>query len=1038
MKAILSICIILFTNNFCQGQKKSATTLDSAYFETVTYRQIGPFRGGRSCAVAGSTRNKQLFYMGSTGGGVWRTLDGGNNWQNISDGYFGGSIGSIAIAPTDETILYVGEGENTMRGNVSEGIKGMWKSENAGRTWKNIGLAFARHITRIIIHPKNPDIVWACVTGSIFAPSKERGVYKTMDGGKTWKQILYSGNPQAGAIELIAEPNNPEVLYASTWNFKRTPYSMESGGEGSSIYKSMDGGENWINLKLAKGLPKDSIWGVSHVAISYQNPDKVYAIIEAKNGGLFSSKDAGKTWEKQSSDANIRQRAWYFSKIFVNPTNDNELYACNVQFWRSTNSGKDFNSIRTPHADHHNLWIDPTDGNRMIVADDGGAQISYDAGKNWSTYYNQPTAQLYRVSADNAYPYHLLCGQQDNSSVRIPHRTKNGAIYNNNFSATAGGEAGYDVADPTNPDIVYGGEYAGGLRRKDHRTGEIRTINVWPESSIGYGAEVLKYRFQWNFPLFFSPHNSKKLYAAGNCLFSTIDEGVTWKQESPDLTRNDKSKLGVSGGPITKDNTTAEYYCTIFTAAESNVEKGLLYTGSDDGLIFMRKNDNASWQNITPSAAPHNIMWNCIEVDPFSKGKVYAVGTCYKSNNFEPYIFVTENYGNTWNKITTGIENVHFTRVLRADKARKNLLYAGTEYGMYISYNGGANWQKFQQNIPMVPITDLCIKNNDLIVATQGRSLWIMDNLTKVQSYGSLATYGKKNIALLPINNTYYYDSYKAEAPNNAGENPDAGVVLEYWVPKENSIKDWKLFLYDAYNNLIDSMHSAHDNKEKKLSTETGFNKYVWNMYYPGKEIIKDMVLWNGGIGTGPMAIPGKYKAVLQFDKDTLVQDFTILQDPTYHTTTAQYADQFAFAMQVKQCFDSVQTTIKNIRDIRTQLNKYINLQGKDVDTTLKKITDSTISKLTKIEENLYQTKAKSGQDVLNYPIKLNDKIAALYHQTLDGHTSSTKSARDVFDVLYQQAVVEWESYKAILNQEMATINRLIKASKAPVIGIQQ
>jgi photosystem II stability/assembly factor-like uncharacterized protein len=1038
MKKTLSFLfsIIIFSSLNAQNQESSAT--ESNYFATTKYRLVGPFRGGRATAVCGSIANKQLFYMGSTGGGVWRTLDGGSNWQNISDKYFGGSIGSIALAPNDENTIYVGEGENTMRGNVSEGINGMWKSENAGRSWQNIGLQFARHITRIIVHPKNENIVWAAVTGSIFSSSKERGVYKTTDGGKTWRQVLYSGNPQAGAIELTAEPNNPDVMYASTWNFKRTPFSMESGGPGSAIYKTYDGGETWKNISAAKGLPKDSIWGISHVAISQTNPDKVFAIIEAASGGLFMSTDAGNTWTKQSTDANIRQRAWYFSKIFLNPQNDDEIYACNVEFWRSKNNGASWNSIRTPHGDHHNMWIDPTDGNRMIIADDGGAQISYDAGANWSTYYNQSTAQLYRVSADNAYPYHLLSGQQDNSSVRIQSRTSSGAIYNNNFTATAGGEAGYDVADPLNPDIVYGGEYAGGLRRKDHRTGEIRTINVWPESSIGSGAEVLKYRFQWNFPLFFSPNNPKKLYAAGNCLFSSVDEGVSWQKISPDLTSNDRTKLGSSGGLITKDNTTAEYYCTIFSATESVLEKDLIYTGSDDGLIYITKNGGTNWTNITPTNLPKAIMWNCIETDPHIKGKVYAVGTCYKTNNFEPYIFMSNNYGASWTRITNGINKMHFTRVLRADKERKDLLYCGTEYGMYISYDGGANWKKFQNNLPLVPITDLCIKDNDLIVATQGRSLWILDNLTTVQSYGATAQYGNKNISLLPINNTYYYESYKSENVKNAGENPDAGVVFNYWIENEYKDTKLKLLIMDNANNLIDSFSNTEAKENKKLKTEVGFNKFVWNMAYPAQEDIKDMVLWNGGISNGPQAIPGNYKAELIYNKDTVRQAFKIISNPTYKTTIAQYSDQFNFAMLVKSKYDAVQTTIKDIREIKNQINNYYKLQDAKIDTTIKKLGDSIIKKVTVVEENLYQTKAKSGQDVLNYPIKLNDKISALYNQTLDGHTSSTQGAKDVLEVLSKQADVEIDSFKNILQNEVKLLNKMIKEHKAPIIGVKK
>jgi photosystem II stability/assembly factor-like uncharacterized protein len=762
-----------------------APNVDSILFSEVKYRLVGPFRGGRSAAVAGSYVNNNTFYFGATGGGLWKTTDGGSNWKNLSDKKIGGNIGAIAVAPSDENILYVGEGENTMRGNVAEGLGGMWRSSDGGKTFTNIGLKEGRHIIRVVVHPRDPNTVWAAVVGHLFGPNPERGVYKTTDGGKTWKQTLFVNN-QTGCSDLVMEPGNPSVLYAGMWRVQRTPHSMESGGEGSGLYKSTDGGDTWVNISQNKGLPK-GVWGIVGVAVAPSNTDKLYAIIENAAGGMFVSNDAGATWTLTSSDNNIRQRAWYYSKVFVSPTNENLVYAPNVNFMRSNDGGRTFTSINTPHGDHHDLWIDPKNPNRMIVADDGGAQVSFDGGNNWSTENNQPTAQIYRVSTDNSYPYRILGAQQDNSTIRIKSRTSGAGITDKDWESTAGAESGFVVADPLNPDVVYGGNYGGYLSRLDHRTGENRAINVWPDNPMGAGADVLKYRFQWNFPIFFSPHNPKKLYTAGNHLFATENEGKSWDMISPDLTTNDKSKQGPSGGPITKDNTSVEYYCTIFAAAESVLEKDLLWTGSDDGLIHVSKDGGKNWENVTPAEAGKQMMWNCIETDPFKKGTAYFVGTKYKMDDYAPYIFKTEDYGKTWKKITTGINPMHFTRALRADHKRPGLVYAGTEFGMYISFDDGANWKKFQLNLPETPITDLTIKENDLIVATQGRAFWIIDDLGIVQQHQA-ANYAK-NIHVFDANPVVRSEGggrrrggFGGGMTANMGANPPLGSVINYYL----------------------------------------------------------------------------------------------------------------------------------------------------------------------------------------------------------------------------------------------------------------
>jgi photosystem II stability/assembly factor-like uncharacterized protein len=1036
----LVIAVNLFIVSPGQNKKTPVSTgisdPDSVFFSKIKYRLVGPFRGGRSGAVTGGYKNKNTFYFGATGGGVWKTTDGGSNWKNISDKYFGGSIGAITVAPSDESIIYVGEGENTMRGNVSEGLNGIWRSDDGGRTWRNIGLKEGRHIVRILVDPKNPDIVWVAVMGHLFGPNEQRGVYKTTDGGKNWKRVLFVNN-QTGVSDLVMEPGNPTTFYAGMWRVLRTPYSLESGGEGSSLWKTIDGGNTWTNISRKKGLPKGT-WGIVGVAVAASNPEKVYALIENANGGMFVSNDAGETWTLSSSDNNIRQRAWYYTKVFVDPKNENLVYAPNVGFMLSRDGGKTFQSIRTPHGDHHDLWIDPEDGNRMMVGDDGGAQITFDGGDNWSTYGNQPTAQFYRVSTDNSFPYRILGAQQDNSTVRIKSRTYGTTITEQDWQPTAGSESGYVVADPLNPEIVYGGNYGGYISRLDHKTGENRTISVWPDNPMGAGADVLKYRFQWNFPIFFSPNNPKKLYTAGNVLFSTENEGASWEAISPDLTTNDKTKQAASGGPITKDNTSVEYYCTIFTATESPYEKDLLWTGSDDGVISVSKDGGKNWENVTPKNAPKWIMWNCVEADPFMKGGAYFVGTKYKSDDFTPYIYKTEDYGKTWKLITNGINKMHFTRTLRADKKRQGLLYAGTEYGMYISYDDGANWKKFQLNLPEVPITDLTIKDNDLVVATQGRAFWVIDDLGLLQQLKSDLL--SKNLHVFDVNPAWRipgasFASAFETMPRNAGINPPNGVVFNYYVKEIDDSTKASVTIFDKNKKLIKTF--ATDSKDNKMDINQRMNRFVWNMRYPEAEKIEGLILWNGVPGT-LAAPPGNYFAKIKAGKDSIEVPFTILADPNYKISQADYEAQFNFLTQVKDKFDEVQKAIKNIRSIRTQINDFTSRVSKDLPNDVKQAADTINKQLTAIEDNLYQTKSKSGQDVLNYPIKLNDKLSGLYDAASSGNMSPSKQVKDVLTDLSAQVDVQLNKLNKIMNDDLPKFNQLIREKALPLIGVKK
>ena len=1011
---------------------------DAALLSNVKYRSIGPYRGGRSAAATGSYKTKTTFYFGATGGGVWKTTDGGSNWKNITDKYFGGTIGSVAVAPSDDNILYVGEGENSMRGNVAEGLGGIWRSEDAGRTWKNLGLKDGRHIIRILIHPRDPNTLWVAVMGHLFGPNEERGVFKTTDGGKTWKKTLYV-NDQTGASDLVMEPGNPEIFYAGMWRVKRSPYNMESGGEGSGLYKSVDGGETWKPITANKGLPK-GVWGIVGVAVAPSNPEKIYAIIENKDGGLYKSEDSGETWSLTSNDNNIRQRAWYYSKVFVDPKNENLVYCPNVNFMRSKDGGKTFQGINTPHGDHHDLWIDPENGNRMIVADDGGAQVSFDGGDNWSTMMNQPTAQFYRVTTDNSVPYRILGAQQDNSTVRIKSRTSGAGITERDWEVTAGSESGHVVADPLNPDIVYGGNYGGYLARLDHKTGENRAIDVWPDNPMGAGVDVQKYRFQWNFPIFFSPHNPKKLYTAGNHLFSTENEGASWEKISPDLTTNDKSKQASSGGPITQDNTSVEYYCTIFAATESALEKDLLWTGSDDGLIHVSKDGGKNWENVTPPDAGKWMMWNCVETDPFKKGTAYFAGTKYKSDDFTPYLFKTSDYGKTWTKITNGINNMHFTRAIRADRKLAGLLYAGTEYGMYISYDDGANWKSFQLNLPIVPITDMTIKDNDLIIATQGRSFWVIDDLTIVQQKSNSIT--AKNLHVFPIN-----DAYRTEGGGrrrrgaggtepNMGANPPAGTVINYFLKGTTDSSKHSITIMDKMGKPIKTFSKNAKELTDKLDYTEGMNQFAWDMNYPPAEKADGMILWNGAIGSAKAA-PGKYSARIKYNNDSVDVPFVIKADPVYKMTEADYDAQVGFLLQVRDKFSEIQIGIKNIRTVRTQINDLNGRIDTKANKDIKQMGDSINKQLTKIEEALYQTKSKSGQDVLNFPIRLNDKIAGLYNVASSGYAPPSKQVRETFADLSGQADVQLAKLKTILDNDLKQYNKMINEKQVPVIGIK-
>jgi photosystem II stability/assembly factor-like uncharacterized protein len=1033
MKRLLYIILaILFIQPYSvEAQRKKANNTqvyDKQLYDAVQWRGIGPFRGGRSAAVTGVIGEPNLFYMGATGGGVWRTKDGGNSWESISDGHFGGSIGAVAVAESDPNVIYVGGGEKTLRGNMSYGY-GMYKSVDAGKNWEHIGLDNSRHISRIRIHPQNPDILYVAVMGDIFKDSEERGVYKSIDGGKTWQRKLFV-NKRAGAVDLILDPNNPRIMYASTWNVRRSPSNFSSGGPGSDIWKSIDSGENWEKLSGNKGLPK-GVWGISGITVSPQNSNRLWTIIENENGGVFRSDDAGKTWQKTNDDRALRQRAWYYTRIYADTQDEDMVYVVNVSYHKSKDGGETFTASNAPHGDHHDMWIDPNDNQRMIMADDGGAQVSFDGGENWSTYMNQNTAQFYRVTTDNHFPFRIYGAQQDNSTVRIAHRTTGYVIGEQDWESTAGGESAHLAIDEENNDIVYGGSYDGFLTRYNHNSEEIRAINVWPDNPMGHGAEEMKYRFQWNFPIFTSPHDPNKLYTASNHLHVTTNEGHQWETISPDLTRNDPSKLGPSGGPITKDNTSVEYYCTIFAAIESPYEEGLLWTGSDDGLVHVSKDGGENWQNVTPENMPKWIMINSIEADPFTKGGAYIAATSYKNGDYQPYLYKTKDYGKSWTKIVNGIQNDHFTRVVRADPERKGLLYAGTETKMYFSFDDGASWKDFQLNLPIVPITDLTIKDNHLIAATQGRGFWLIDDLTVLQQLSDKVS--QNDFYIFQPKQTYRIGGRSIES-KTSGENMPSGVIT-YFHLKDTASADTVKIQYKEKSGKVIATYSTHPDKEakeEKLTVEPGSNQLIWNMRYPDAEGFEGMILWWSST-SGPTALPGKYEVELSINDQSQVQEFEIMKDPRSSATQEDLQAQFDFQNRVISKLSETNSAIKDIRKARVQIEDVIKKAEAD---TVKNMGKSILAEMKEIEETLYQTKNQSRQDPLNYPIRLNNKLGHLNSLVGMGDFRPTESAIEFSKEVTARIDKQLDALNIILDEKVSAFNDLVQTNQVKAVKL--
>ena len=1045
---------------------QTQTPSESDLLKAFQYRSIGPYRGGRCAAVTGVPSQPFVYYYGSTGGGVWKTTDGGINWESVSDGsVFGtGSVGAIAVADSDPNVIYVGMGESPIRGNVSHG-DGVYKSTDAGKTWKRVGLEDTRQIPRIRINPKNPDIVYVAALGHVWGPNDQRGVFRSKDGGKTWEKVFSRGN-KAGAIDLILDPSNPNVIYAGFWEVYRKPWTLESGGPGGGIFKSVDGGDTWTELTRNPGMPRGTVGKVG-ITVSPANPDRVWAIVEAEDGGVFRSDNAGRTWTRVNDERRLRQRAWYYTRIYADTKNADMVYILNVQFFRSNDGGRTYTTLSVPHGDNHDLWISPEDPNRMIQSNDGGANVSFNGGRSW-TEQDQPTAQFYRVALDNDFPYNVYGAQQDNSTVRIASRTMGGGIDTSDWWDVGGGESGWIAPSPKDSNIVFAGSYGGLTTRYDHRTRQERNVTPYPNNPMGSGADVLKYRFQWNFPIVFSPHDPNTLYAAANVIFKTTDEGATWTVISPDLTRNDKSKQGASGGPITKDNTSIEYYSTIFTLMESPVQAGTIWSGSDDGLVQLSRDGGKNWANVTPPASmmPEWIQINSIEASPHDAATAYVAATMYKWDDNKPYLYRTSDYGKTWKKITEGIPDTAFTRVIREDPNKRGLLYAGTETGMYVSFDNGDHWQSLQLNLPVVPITDLAVHKRDkeLVVATQGRAFWILDDLPLLHQLidaGGFSAASKTQL-FKPK------ESYRTPAGGGAplpptatiGRNPANGVVV-YYSLKAKPTTDLELEFLDTAGKSIQKFTAKLPKAGEAGAapaaapaapageggfgppatapppTNVGLNRFVWDTRYADATRFPNLILWAGEM-RGPKLPPGTYQVRLKVDGQTLTQSLDIKADPRLNTTSADYTKQAELGLKIRDKLTETHNAIIQIRDVRRQVEDLMKRVASQPQFKAVNDAGTALNKnLTTIEESLYQTKNQSNQDPLNYPIRLNNKLAALAGVVGSAEAAPTAQSYAVYDELVTQIDAQLQKLAQIMKTDVAAFNQLVRDQNIPAVVVK-
>ena len=1030
----------------------SAQTYPHNALKALSWRLVGPFRGGRSDAVTGVPGKPRTFYFGGADGGVWKTTNGGNSWSNVSDCCFkGGAVGALAVAPSDPNVVYAGMGESFPRGNMATG-DGVWKSTDAGKTWTHVGLSDTRVIGDIVVDPHNPEHLYVAALGHVFGPNRQRGVYESTDGGAHWKKVLYV-DKHTGAVNLVMDPSNPRVLYAAMWQMQRRPWYFSSGGPGSGLYKTTDGGAHWTDLSKNPGMPKGTIGKIS-VAVAASDPSVVYAMVEAKTGGVFRSDDAGKTWHRLYHKSDLTQRAWYFSQLYVDPKNPDRVYAPQVEgLFVSNDGGKSFKPLQTPHGDNHTLWINPNDPDTMIVSNDGGAAVSYDAGQSWSSENNQPTAQFYHVSVDDQFPFHIYGAQQDNTTVEITSRDTAGyAIDDKDWQAVAGGESGFVVPKPGQPWITYGGGYDGALDRYNARTGEHTFLDPWPDNAMGHPAKDLKYRFQWTYPIVVSKHSAKTLYVGSQYVMKTSDGGRSWKKISPDLTRNAQKKQVSSGGPITQDNTSVEYYDTVFALAESPLKAGLLWAGTDDGKVWVTRDDGKHWHDVTPGGLPHWATVSMIDPSPLKPGTAFLAARQYRQDDYAPYVYKTTDYGRHWTKIVNGLPKDQSSFVVRQDTQDPKLLFAGTLDGVYVSFNGGGHWQPLQLNLPHTAVRDMKIQpeQNALVVATHGRAFWVLDNLQPLREMSEKAV---RDDAFLFTPQAAYLTGggrFPGASARGMGENPPNGVSVFYELknaPKKGekatlTFADSQGKTLARFSNVKtpsgrpvheskDFYPPKHPHQQGVVPTQAGMNEFVWNLRLPPAKPVPHSVVWFGSMA-GPRVPPGTYTATLSVGGKTYTRHFTVKKDPRDSATQADLDAQFSFLSKVHTKLDTLDKAILRIHKLQAGIKDYQPRLADGSDAA--KRAQSILDKLHTIETTLMQTKSRSNEDPLNYPVRLRSKLATLAFETGRSRSRPTEPERQVWQELSGKIDAQLQALSRVTSTDVPALNHLIKQADLPPI----
>ena len=1039
----------------------SSPTGTSNRFKALRWRNVGPFRGGRAVAVAGDPTKPLVFYFGAANGGVWKTTNAGQTWFNLTDGKSDiSSVGAVTVAPSDPNVIYVGTGESQPREDLTYGT-GVYRSTDGGQSWQHLGLSETHQVARIAVDPANPDRAFVAALGHAFGPNAERGVFRTLDGGKSWKRVLFVDD-STGATDLSMDPTNPRILFASMWKFQRTPWGMDAGGGRSGLWKSTDGGDTWKELTFNPGIPRKTL-GKIGVSVSPAMPSRIYASIEApdSSGGIFRSDDAGATWQLTSGDQRFSVRAFYYSAITADPVDPNTVYVMNLQVWRSVDGGHDWEMVRVPHGDTHIMWVDPKDPKRLINGNDGGGTVSLDGGATWSSEDNQPTAQFYHVTTDNQFPYRIYGAQQDNSTVSIASRSDDGRIGIRDFFSVAGCENAHIAVDPRNPAVTYGGCYTGMLNRYDSRNRQVRDIAVWLSNYDGMAAALVPFRFQWTFPVLLSPHDPNVLYVASQFVHRSTTEGASWEKISPDLTLHEPKTLARSGGPIHGDMTGTEWYATIYALAESPKTKGLLWAGSDDGLIHIRQGESGTWENVTPKAYGKYTRTAVIEPSRFDAGTAYIAATRYQLDDFAPYLWKTTDYGKTWSAISAGIPTGAYTRTIREDPVRRGLLYAGTEAGVYVSFDDGGHWESLQLNLPRASVRDLTIHGNDLIAATHGRAFWMIDDIASLRQLADSVT-ARKAFLFQPSPALRWYGGSGRSLTD--GENPASGASVDYWLKETPKTKIALEFL-DGTGTVIrsyagdapvpDTLKTTHDSigararkamrdsvvyspADSLLSTRSGSQRFVWAMRYPEAKSLKNTVVDEGTL-YGPLVPPGQYAVRLIVDADTLTRRFEIVPDPRTTSTTADLAAQTQAALRVRDRLNALVEAAQQVEDIQGQLDQRAGMAKSQPEAQAKRVTDAATALRKKFEEiraELFEVGCHADQCTLDQPIKLYNMLITLNAQIQTGDYRPSKQLGEVSDDLSGKLDGQIRKLRVLEDSELKAMNDLLKELGLPEVFV--